>query len=87
MDRRLKTFEQHEEEPYIVLIFDMSLRNDKSEKEFILRSEPIYDLKKIKKIMQIVPYTNRMMGQMAGKVVEVEKHNFSKWEELDMDWK
>jgi hypothetical protein len=69
------------------LVFDLNLRNDKGDEDFIMRSRPIYDLKKIKKVMQIVQWNNRVMGQMTAKSVEVEKHNFSKWEDLDIDWK
>lgn len=84
----VKKFEQYSEnEPYIVLVFDMNLKNNKDDKDFILKSDPIYDLKKIKKIMRIVEWNNRIMGQMVGKAVEVEKHNFSKWEDLEIDWR
>ena len=84
---RLKTFEQHDEQqPYIVLVFNIGLR-DNTDEEFILKSQPMYDMKKIKKTTRVVAWQNRMLGQFVGKVITIEKHNFDKWEDLDIDWK
>lgn len=73
------------DKPYIVLVFDASLRNDKSE-GYVLKGEPIWDMKKIKNIVRGIQFQNNVLRRNAGKVVEIEKHNFTKWEELPIDW-
>lgn len=72
------------DKPYIVLVFDASLKGDKSE-GYVLRGEPIWDMKKIKRAAQSVEWQNRVLGSV-GKTIKIEKHNFTKWEELPIDW-
>lgn len=73
------------DKPYIILVFDASLKNDK-EDGYVLKGEPIWDMKKIKFVVKKIQYQNNILGRNAGKVVEIEKHNFTKWEELPIDW-
>ena len=73
------------DKPYIVLVFDASLKNDKAE-GYVLRGEPIWDMKKIKRTVKLIQYQNNMFRMQIGKRVEIEKHNFTKWEELPIDW-
>ena len=37
--------------------------------------------------MRVVQWQNRIFGYQIGKVITIEKHNFDKWEDLDIDWK
>lgn len=73
------------DKPYIVLVFDASLKSDKSE-GFLLKGEPIWEMKKIKRVVRSIQYQNNIFGMQIGKRVEIEKHNFTKWEELPIDW-
>jgi hypothetical protein len=76
-----------EDKPYIVLMFDISLSEKSKGDEYILKSQPIWDMKKIKIIMQRVQWQNNIWGRQIGKVIQVEKHNFTKWEDLPINWK
>lgn len=77
-----------EEKPYIILFFNISLTNKKPiDNDYILKSQPIWDMKKIRMVMKIVGWQNTLWGKTIGKVIEVEKHNFTKWEELPIEWK
>ena len=73
------------DKPYIVLVFDASLKGDKSE-GYVLRGEPIWDMKKIKKTVRSIQYQNNIFGGQIGRIVQIEKHNFTKWEDLPIDW-
>jgi hypothetical protein len=72
------------DKPYIVLLFKVGKIPGK---EIILKSEPIWNMKEIHWVTQTVTMRNRVLGQMAGVVIEYEKHNFTKWEELPIEWK
>lgn len=73
------------DKPYIVLVFDASLKNDKSN-GYVLKGEPIWDMKQIKNVVRKIQYQNIVLGRNVNKIVEIEKHNFTKWEELPIDW-
>ena len=71
--------ESIENEPYIIMVFNMNLRVEDENPEGILKSPPIRGIKNMKRWFQKINFQNRTFP----KNVYIEKHNFETMEDLD----
>jgi hypothetical protein len=75
--------ENIDNEPYIIMVFNMNLSNENTSPEGILKSPPVRGIKNMKKWFKIINFQNRILGMQAGKIVTIEKYNFETMEDLD----
>lgn len=72
--------ESIENEPYIIMVFNMNLRKDDENPDGILKSPPIRGIKNMKTWFQKINFQNRTLQT---KNVYIEKYNFKTMEDLD----
>jgi hypothetical protein len=81
----IQTFNENidDNEPYIIMCFNINLKRDDINPEGILKSPPIKGIKKLKRWVQIINHLNMILKMTAGKNVYIEKYNFETMEDLD----
>ena len=70
------------DKPYIILNLYAGLDKEQKYKFLFLKSQPISDIKDIKHTIQTLQWLNRLLGNLVGKVITVEKYNFKNYSEL-----
>jgi len=75
--------ENLENEPYIIIYFNINLKQDDNNPEGVLKGEPIRGIKNIKKWFKIINHQNMILTMQAGKNIYIQKYNFENTEDLD----
>ena len=76
--------ESIESEPYIIICFNINLKQDDNNPEGVLKGDPIRGIKNIKKWFRIINHQNMILKQ-AGKNIYIQKYNFETMKDLD-EW-
>lgn len=77
--------ENIDNEPYIIICFNINLKKDDNNPEGLLKGEPIRGIKNIKKWFKIINHQNMFLTMGIGKNVYIEKYNFETMKDLD-EW-
>lgn len=75
--------EMIENEPYIIICFNVNLKQNDNNPEGVLKGVPVRGIKNMKKWFQIINHQNNILRMNVGKNIYIEKYNFETMEDLD----